>query len=38
MSSKYWWVVYGVKLDSGTGFKPIDTVRGQGYIFTEACR
>ncbi len=26
------------KLDSGTGFKPIDTVRGQGYIFTEACR
>ena len=26
------------KVDSGTGFKPIDTVRGQGYIFTEACR
>ena len=26
------------KLDSGTGFKPIDTVRGQGYICTEACR
>ncbi|WP_239669140.1 hypothetical protein, partial [Pseudomonas aeruginosa] len=20
------------------GFKPIDTVRGQGYLFTERCR
>lgn len=26
------------KLDSGTGFKPIETVRGQGYLFTEMCR
>lgn len=26
------------KLDSGTGFKPIETVRGQGYLFTEVCR
>lgn len=26
------------KLEGGTGFKPIDTVRGQGYLFTERCR
>lgn len=26
------------KLEGGTGFKPIDTVRGQGYLFTENCR
>ncbi len=26
------------KLDGGIGFKPIDTVRGQGYLFTEVCR
>ncbi|BAU75406.1 response regulator [Metapseudomonas furukawaii] len=26
------------KLDNGKGFKPIDTVRGQGYLFTERCR
>ncbi|MCY1308540.1 Virulence transcriptional regulatory protein PhoP [compost metagenome] len=26
------------KLESDSGFKPIDTVRGQGYLFTERCR
>ncbi|MFZ6049946.1 response regulator [Pseudomonas sp. CR3202] len=26
------------KLEGGSGFKPIDTVRGQGYLFTERCR
>ncbi len=26
------------KLEGGNGFKPIETVRGQGYIFTEPCR
>lgn len=26
------------KLDGGIGFKPIETVRGQGYLFTEICR
>ncbi|MCY1212310.1 Transcriptional regulatory protein PhoP [compost metagenome] len=26
------------KLEGGNGFKPIDTVRGQGYLFTERCR
>ncbi|HBX57621.1 MAG TPA: DNA-binding response regulator, partial [Pseudomonas sp.] len=26
------------KLDNGNGFKPIETVRGQGYLFTERCR
>ncbi|MBU1332498.1 MAG: response regulator [Gammaproteobacteria bacterium] len=26
------------KLEGETGFKPIDTVRGQGYLFTERCR
>ena len=26
------------KLEGGSGFKPIETVRGQGYLFTEVCR
>jgi two-component system response regulator PhoP len=26
------------KLDQSTGFRPIETVRGQGYLFTELCR
>ncbi|CAH0309403.1 Virulence transcriptional regulatory protein PhoP [Pseudomonas sp. Bi70] len=26
------------KLESCDGFKPIETVRGQGYLFTERCR
>lgn len=26
------------KIEAGCGLQPIDTVRGQGYIFTEACR
>ncbi|ROZ82233.1 response regulator [Pseudomonas neustonica] len=26
------------KLESANGFKPIETVRGQGYLFTERCR
>lgn len=26
------------KLESSVGFKPIETVRGQGYMFTERCR
>ena len=26
------------KLEACGGFKPIDTVRGQGYLFTERCR
>ena len=26
------------KLESTNGFKPIETVRGQGYLFTERCR
>ena len=26
------------KLDGAAGFKPIETVRGQGYLFTERCR
>lgn len=26
------------KLDGGIDFKPIETVRGQGYLFTEICR
>ena len=26
------------KLEGETGFKPIDTVRGLGYLFTELCR
>ena len=26
------------KLESCNGFKPIETVRGQGYLFTERCR
>ena len=26
------------KLEGGNGFRPIDTVRGQGYLFTERCR
>ncbi len=26
------------KLEAGSGFKPIETVRGQGYIFNEPCR
>jgi len=26
------------KLESNNGFKPIETVRGQGYLFTERCR
>jgi len=26
------------KLSGSTGFRPIDTVRGQGYLFTEVCR
>ena len=26
------------KLEGDFGFKPIETVRGQGYLFTEACR
>lgn len=26
------------KLEGDSGFKPIETVRGQGYLFTEACR
>jgi len=26
------------KLEGQTGFKPIDTVRGLGYLFTERCR
>ncbi|BAN47536.1 response regulator [Metapseudomonas resinovorans] len=26
------------KLEGDSGFKPIDTVRGQGYLFTERCR
>ena len=25
------------KLEGDAGFKPIETVRGQGYLFTEAC-
>ncbi len=25
------------KLEGDSGFKPIETVRGQGYLFTEAC-
>jgi two-component system response regulator PhoP len=26
------------KLEGEHGFKPIDTVRGLGYLFTERCR
>lgn len=26
------------KLEGDSGFKPIETVRGQGYLFTEVCR
>jgi len=26
------------KLETAAGFKPIDTVRGQGYIFNELCK
>ncbi|MDO9623735.1 MAG: response regulator [Pseudomonas sp.] len=26
------------KLEADSGFKPIETVRGQGYLFTERCR
>ncbi len=26
------------KLEAASGFRPIDTVRGQGYLFTERCR
>ncbi len=26
------------KLEGDNGFKPIDTVRGLGYLFTERCR
>ena len=26
------------KLEADVGFKPIETVRGQGYIFNEACQ
>ena len=26
------------KLEGANGFKPIDTVRGMGYLFTERCR
>ena len=26
------------KLETKENFKPIETVRGLGYIFTEACR
>lgn len=26
------------KLEGGSGFKPIETVRGQGYIFSEPCQ
>ena len=26
------------KLEGPTGFKPIDTVRGLGYLFNERCR
>ncbi|BCA30105.1 response regulator [Metapseudomonas otitidis] len=26
------------KLEGDNGFRPIDTVRGQGYLFTERCR
>lgn len=26
------------KLEGNAGFKPIETVRGQGYLFTEVCR
>jgi len=26
------------KLEGDSGFKPIETVRGQGYLFTEICR
>ncbi|MGE8498839.1 MAG: response regulator [Pseudomonas sp.] len=26
------------KLEGDTGFKPIETIRGQGYLFTERCR
>jgi two-component system response regulator PhoP len=26
------------KLEGERGFKPIDTVRGLGYLFTERCR
>ncbi|MEE9103773.1 response regulator [Pseudomonas sp. QE6] len=26
------------KLEAASGFKPIDTVRGQGYIFNELCK
>lgn len=26
------------KLEGASGFKPIETVRGQGYLFTERCR
>ncbi|WP_437883044.1 response regulator [Pseudomonas sp. LRF_L74] len=26
------------KIEAGSGFRPIETVRGQGYIFTERCR
>ena len=26
------------KLEGSHGFKPIETVRGQGYLFTERCR
>ena len=26
------------KLEGGNGFRPIETVRGQGYIFNEHCR
>ncbi|MDH1263380.1 response regulator [Pseudomonas sp. GD03944] len=26
------------KLEGDSGFKPIDTIRGQGYLFTERCR
>lgn len=26
------------KLEGDAGFKPIETVRGQGYLFTEVCR
>ncbi|MDT4882027.1 Virulence transcriptional regulatory protein PhoP [compost metagenome] len=26
------------KLEGDSAFKPIETVRGQGYLFTERCR
>jgi two-component system response regulator PhoP len=26
------------KIEGDNGFKPIETVRGQGYLFTEVCQ